>query len=101
MRVDARLPADCDLAALDCGWDMGAVLRSCGSEEGRRSGAVYSQGRSACGKHRPGDRGRVKQAVETQGLTLASMGREDSSEFVILDGGLGRQRASCALPRFG
>lgn len=43
MRVDARLPADCNLAALDCGCDMEAVLRSCGSKDKRRCGAVYSQ----------------------------------------------------------
>ena len=33
MRVEARLPADCDLGVLDCGCDM--VMCSCGNGEGR------------------------------------------------------------------
>ena len=66
MRVEARLPADCGLAALACGCDMAVVLGSYSSEEGRDDGAVYPQNNTARGKHRPGDRGGVKQAVGTQ-----------------------------------
>ena len=64
--MEAWLPADCDLDALDCGCDMVAVLCSCGSEEGRDNSAVYSQSSATRRKHRPRDRGGVKQTVGTQ-----------------------------------
>jgi hypothetical protein len=38
MRVEARLPADCDLGALDCGCDMVVVLGSDVSE--RKTGTT-------------------------------------------------------------
>lgn len=65
MRVEARLLADCDLEVLDCGCDM--VMCSGGSDKGGQDeDRVYSQSGAARGKHRPRDRGDVKQAVDTQ-----------------------------------